>query len=376
MRIVLAPDSFKECLPAGEVARALAAGCRRVFPEAKLDLAPMADGGEGTVEALVTATGGRFVDAPAHDPLGQPIEARFGVLGDGRTAVVEVAAASGLALVPPEQRHPGFTTTYGTGELMLRAIDEGVRRIIVGLGGSATNDAGAGMAQALGYGLRDADDREIPFGGFALAKLNWIDPMKVREGLNYVEVIGAYDVDSPLCGPGGASYLFGPQKGASPKTCEMLDAALAHFAEYAEEEYRVPLRGTPGSGAAGGLGAGLMVFCHAELRPGFEVVANACGLAERIRGAGLVITGEGRLDRQSLRGKVPVGVGRLAKAAGVPCWAVAGTCEAGLDAEFAAEGISGTIELANLAGSEAESLAHPARYLADAAERVARTILA
>ncbi len=374
MRILLAPDSFKECLPAAEVARALAEGCRRAAPDAEIDLAPMADGGEGTVEAMVTATGGRFLTAPAHDPLGDPIDARYGILGDGRTAVIEVAAASGLALVPAERRHPGFTTSYGTGELILRAIDQGVRKILVGLGGSATNDAGAGLAQALGFGLRDDADRELPFGGFALARLHWIDPMKVREGLRYVEIVGAYDVDSPLCGPSGASYTYGPQKGASPKTCEMLDAALRHFANYVEGEYAIRIDSLAGAGAAGGLGAGLIVFCKAELRPGFDVVAEACGLEARIRRADLVIVGEGKLDRQSLHGKVPVGVARRARSAGVACWAVAGHREDGLDAELQEIGIAGSVALTSLAGSAAKSLAHPERYLAEAAEGIVRAV--
>ncbi len=372
MRILIAPDSFKECLSAAEVARALANGCLSAFPDAEIDLAPMADGGEGTVDALVNATGGRFVTEWTHDPLGNPIEARFGLLGNGNTAVVEVAAASGLALVPAEQRHPGFTTTYGTGELMLAALKLGVRRIIVGLGGSATNDAGAGMAQALGYSLRDANDRELPFGGFALAKLDFIDGLKVRESVKYAEIIGAYDVDSPLCGPNGASFVYGPQKGAAPKTCEMLDAALSHFADYVHAQDGLNLREVPGAGAAGGLGAGLVTFCKAQLRPGLEVVADASGLAERIAKADLVITGEGKLDRQSLHGKVPVGVGRLAKSARVACWAVAGICEAGLAAAFEAEGIRGAVALESLAGSRAESMAHAARYLTEAGAQVAR----
>jgi glycerate kinase len=376
MRIVVAPDSFKECLRAGDVARALAEGCRRVFPNAEIDLVPMADGGEGTVDALVNASGGRVVTEWTHDPLGNPIEATFGVLGGGRTAVVEVAAASGLALVPMELRHPGFTTSYGTGELILAALKQGVQRIVVGLGGSATNDAGAGMAQALGFSLRDANDRELPFGGFALAKLDFIDALKVREAVKYAEIIGAYDVDSPLCGPKGASYIYGPQKGGAPVTCEMLDAALSNFADYVEQQDGIRLRDIPGAGAAGGLGAGLIVFCRAQLRPGFEAVADACGLADRIAGADLVITGEGKLDRQSLNGKVPVGVGRMASAAKVPCWAVAGICEENLDADLAAEGIGGSVALERLAGSASESRAHAARYLADAAEQVARSLKA
>ena len=374
MRIVIAPNAFKECLSAPEAAEALAAGLRDAVPNARIEVLPVADGGEGTAEALVRATGGRMLTAFVRDPLGEVVEATYGILGDGRTAAIDVAAASGLWRVPVEKRHPGFTTTYGTGELMLYAISQGVRRIIVGLGGSATNDAGAGMAQALGWGLRDAKDRELPFGGFALARLDWIDAFKVREGVRHVEVIGACDVDNPLCGPNGASFVYAPQKGAEPKTCEMLDAALRHFGEYVEAEFSVKVLDAPRTGAAGGLGAGLVVFCGAELRSGFDVVAEAISLADRIRGSDLVVTGEGKLDEQSLHGKAPVGIARLASGAGVPCWAVAGSVDMTTTA-LSAAGFAGAISLVNLAGGLNESLARPAEYLRAAAKRIASTAL-
>jgi glycerate kinase len=371
MRVVIAPNAFKECLSAAEAAEALAAGVRAARPDAEIDLAPVADGGEGTAEALARATGGRTIDAWARDPLGEVVQARYAILGDARTAAIDVAAASGLWRVPVERRHPGFTTSFGTGELMLHAIAQGVQRIIVGLGGSATNDAGAGMAQALGWGLRDADDRELPFGGFALARLDWIDPLKVREGIRHVDVVGACDVDNPLCGPNGASFVYGPQKGAEPRTCEMLDAALRRFGEYVEAEYGLRVIDAPCTGAAGGLGAGLMMFCNAELRSGFDVVADAIGLADRIRAADLVITGEGKLDSQSLRGKAPAGVAALAKGAGVACWAVAGQVEIREMDSLRPAGFAGAVSLAELAGSVAGSLAAPARYLEAAARRIA-----
>jgi glycerate kinase len=257
---------------------------------------------------------------------------------------------------------------------MLHAMAQGVRTIVVGLGGSATNDAGAGLAQALGWGLRDAYDRELPFGGYALARLDWIDPLKVREGIRHVDVIGACDVDNPLCGPEGASYVYGPQKGAEPRSCEMLDAALRHFGEYVEAEYGIRVIDMPRAGAAGGLGAGLMVFCRAELRSGFDVVAEAIGLAQRIAQANLVITGEGRLDSQSLRGKAPAGVARLAMQARVRCWGVAGQVDIADAGTLTDVGFAGAISLSELAGSAEASLARPAEFLRAAAKRIAAEV--
>lgn len=376
MRIVIAPDSFKECLSAPEAAEAIAAGWRRAHPDAAVDLVPMADGGEGTTKALVSATGGHYIEQRVRDPLGHLIPACYGILGDGRTAVIEVAAASGLALVPPKDRAPGFTTSFGTGQLIRHALEQGVATIIVGLGGSATNDAGAGMAQALGYGLRDIDDRELPFGGLALARLHWIEEMKKHQALGQVDIIGACDVENPLCGPDGASLVYAPQKGASQKTAELLDAALRHFGEYIEDELRVKVMDVSGAGAAGGLGAGLLAFCDAELRPGFEVVAEACRLAERLETADLVITGEGRLDAQTLSGKVPLGVARLARFTETTCWAVAGDIDASAQADLHDAGIEQMLSLVSLAGDSAESMRHPQRYLAGAAERLARSFAA
>jgi glycerate kinase len=324
MRVVIAPDSFKECTPAAAVAKALAEGWRRVFPEDDLRLVPMADGGEGTVDALVAATGGQYVRVPVTGPLGEPVEAVYGLLGDAKTAVIEMASASGLPRVPLERRDPRTATTYGTGELIRHALENGARRIIIGIGGSATNDGGAGMAQALGYGFYDDQGRPLPPGGAALARLARIDASSPHPGLAACDIQVACDVDNPLCGPRGASRVYGPQKGATPEMVEELDAALRHFGAVIGRELGVSVMDLPGAGAAGGLGAGLMAFAGGRLRPGVELVADACGLAEHMRGAGLVITGEGRLDGQSAHGKTPVGVARLAKAQGVPVVAVAG----------------------------------------------------
>ncbi|GMW00888.1 MAG: glycerate kinase [Candidatus Hydrogenedentota bacterium] len=343
MRIVVAPDSFKECLTAREVADAMAAGARRAMPDASIDLIPMADGGEGTVDALVAAAGGEKVCVTVTGPCGEPVDAAYGVIDGGRTAVIEMAAASGLALVPPDRRDPRLTTTYGTGELIADALGAGIRRIIVGLGGSATNDGGAGMAQALGFRLLDAQGDDLDPGGAALMRLATIDPSGRLGGLDESEILVACDVDNPLCGPRGASRTYGPQKGAHEFAVQELDAALHHFGKCIEKQLGKPVLHAPGAGAAGGLGAGLIAFCGATLRPGVDLVADACNLRGRIHGADLVITGEGRIDGQSAHGKTPVGVARIAKEAGVPVLALAGALgedasvvyNCGIDAVFA-----------------------------------------
>ncbi len=375
MRIVIAPDSFKESASAVEVCEAIETGLRRVWPDVEIDAVPMADGGEGTVDALVTATQGRYLEAQVRNPLGEAVSARYGILGDGETAVIEMAAASGLELVPVEQRAPGFMTTFGTGQLMRAAMEQGVARLIVGLGGSATNDAGAGMAQALGYSLLDADRAELPFGGLALSRLDWIDDLKKHAGLAHVEVIGAYDVDNPLCGAEGASIVYGPQKGASPKTAELLDAALRHFGEYIGEEFGLNVLDAPGAGAAGGLGAGLMVFANAVLRPGVEVVAEACHLEERIEKSDLVITGEGKIDSQTVRGKVPAGVVRTAKRKSVPVVAFAGVLGEGAELLYE-EGVEALLPICKEGMTREEAMQRTQELLADEAERFALAWLA
>jgi glycerate kinase len=339
MRILVAPDSFKECLPAAEVAEALAAGWRAVRPADDLTLLPLADGGEGTTRVLIAATGGRAVSTATVDALGRPLRASFGLLPGG-VAVVEVAAASGLATIPPARRRPRDATSRGTGDLIRAALDAGAGRIVVGLGGSATNDAGAGLAQALGYRLLDSAGRELPPGGAALARLARIDAASADSRIARCVVEAACDVDNPLCGPRGASAVFGPQKGASPAEVAELDAALAHWSGIAGRDLGRDPRDVPGAGAAGGLGAGAIVYLGASLRPGLELVAAVTGLATRLSRADLVLTGEGRLDAQSLHGKTPVGLARMAAPHGVPVIAVAGAVrlppEAWREAGFAA----------------------------------------
>lgn len=326
MRIVIAPDSFKGALTATEVCRAVEQGLRDVLgASAEILSVPLADGGEGTVKALVDATGGRTVARRVMGPLGDPVEAFYGLLGDGRSVAIEMAAASGLPLVPPDRRDPTRTTTYGTGELVSAALDEGVTDLIIAIGGSATNDAGAGMAQALGFRLLDASGEDLPLGGAALARLERIDvPPSLRQRLSGVRVRVACDVDNPLCGPNGASHVYGPQKGATPDQVRELDAALERFACVVARDLGVAVRDVPGSGAAGGLGAGLLAFLHGELVPGVDVVVDAVGLVAKLEGASLCITGEGQLDLQTLRGKTPMGALRAAKAHSVPVVALGG----------------------------------------------------
>ncbi|MGB9859376.1 MAG: glycerate kinase, partial [Moorellaceae bacterium] len=271
-RIVIAPDSFKESLDAPQVAAAIAAGIKRVLPEVETVEVPLADGGEGLTTTLVAATGGRLMTATVTGPLGEPVTAKWGILGDGRTAVIEMAQASGLPLVPKEKRNPLYTTTYGTGELIRQALEEGCRRLIVGIGGSATNDGGAGMAQALGVKLLDQSGQDIPWGGIGLERLARIEMQDLDPRVKEAEILVACDVDNPLCGPRGASAVYGPQKGATPEMVRRLDAALAHLADIIARDLGLQVRDLPGAGAAGGLGAGLVAFLGATLRRGIELV--------------------------------------------------------------------------------------------------------
>jgi len=342
MKVLIAPDSFKGSLTALQVAQAIDAGIKRVVPDATTVLKPMADGGEGTVQALVDATGGTIIETEVKDPLGERVTARWGILSDKTTAVIEMAAASGLPLVPPEKRNPLVTTTYGTGELIRAALDSGCRKLIIGIGGSATNDGGAGMAQALGVRFLDNKGSDLPFGGAALAKLEHIDVTNLDPRLAGFDVLIASDVNNPLCGSKGASAVYGPQKGATPEKVAQLDAALSHYADVVKKDLNVDVRDVPGAGAAGGLGMGLMVFLKARMSPGIEVVVQATGLGEEMKDADLVLTAEGRIDFQSAMGKVLQGVAQKAKEFGTPVIALAGEvaddCQAvyqqGIDACF------------------------------------------
>ncbi|WP_313517950.1 glycerate kinase [Pseudomonas sp.] len=341
MKIVIAPDSFKESLSADAVAAAIGEGWRQVYADAEIVTKPMADGGEGTVDALLAATGGERRESPVRGPLGEPVNAHWGWL-DGNTAVIEMASASGLHLLTPAQRDARITSSFGTGELIRAALDAGATRIILGLGGSATNDGGSGLLRAVGVRFLDAEGRDLEEGGAALARLDRLDVEGLDARLAQVSVEVAADVDNPLCGPRGASAVFGPQKGANPEQVEELDAALRRFGEIAAQALGEDHSEFPGVGAAGGLGFAARAFLAARFRPGVEVVAELSGLAEAMQGADLVITGEGRLDAQSLHGKTPMGVAKVAKAAGVPVVAIAGSLgdgyqklyEVGIDAAF------------------------------------------
>jgi glycerate 2-kinase len=332
VRVLVAPDKFRGTLTARQAAEAVATGWRRTRPDDHLDLAPMADGGEGTMAALVDALHGEVVRAVVTGPRGDDVEAGFGIAegATGRLAIVEMASASGLALLSPSRRDPRLTTTRGTGELILSALDHAPIRLLVGSGGSATNDGGAGMAQALGVRLLDDRGRDLGGGGAALAGLARVDATGMDRRLRNVTCMAATDVDNPLTGPAGASVTYAPQKGASPDDVVVLDRALAHLAAIVERDLGVDLRDEPGAGAAGGLGFGLMVFLGAHVRPGVEVVAESLGLPSRVAAADLAITGEGRLDAGSLRGKVPAGILRLGRELSVPVAIVCGEAEEGL----------------------------------------------
>ncbi len=312
MKIVIAPDSFKGSLSAGEVAEAIEEGVRRVFPQAEVEKVPLADGGEGTVIALVEATGGKIEKAEVTGPLGEKVKAHYGILGEEKIAVIEMAAASGLPLVPQEKRDPSRTTTYGTGELIKAALQEGSREFIIGIGGSATTDGGAGMAQALGAKLLDRRGEDIGFGGGELGRLQRIDIAHLDRRLRKSKVTIASDVDNPLCGDRGAARVYGPQKGASPEMIEKLDQALQHFAKILKRDLGKEVADIPGAGAAGGLGAGLIAFLGATLRSGVDIIIEVVELEKKILDADLIITGEGKMDKQTIYGKTPYGVAKLA----------------------------------------------------------------
>lgn len=335
MKIIIAPDSFKDSLSAAGVAQAIAAGLAQVWPDAHLVQCPMADGGEGTVDAVLAACNGELRRQTVRGPLGGTVEARWGWLADSHTAIIEMAEASGLQLVAPGQRDACSSTTYGTGELIRAALDAGAQRIILAIGGSATNDGGAGAMQALGVQLLDGESQPLPPGGLALARLSRISLETLDPRLAQVRFEIAADVNNPLCGPHGASAIFGPQKGASPEQVAQLDAALGHFADHCAQVLPNDVREQPGSGAAGGLGFAAKAFLGAQFRPGVEVVAELVGLDEAVRGADLVITGEGRFDAQTLRGKTPFGVARIAQRHGVPVIVIAGTLGDGYEQMYA-----------------------------------------
>ncbi|BDR74857.1 glycerate kinase family protein [Clostridium tetani] len=324
MKFVLAPDSFKESMTAKEVATSMENGLKNIFPKADYIKVPMADGGEGTLQALIDATNGEIFKVEVLGPLGEPITAEFGILGNGTTAVIEMASASGLYHIEPENRNPLITTTFGTGELIKHALDKNVHQIFIGIGGSATNDGGAGMIQALGGKLLTKSGEDIPFGGGALNKLHSIDLSNLDPRLSEVSIDVACDVNNPLTGKHGASYIFGPQKGATPEIVELLDENLKHYAKVIKKYLQMDIESIPGAGAAGGLGGGLMAFLSANLKKGVDLVIEYTHLEEKLKNADFVFTGEGAIDYQTKFGKTPYGVASIAKKYSIPVIVLSG----------------------------------------------------
>ncbi|GHW49908.1 glycerate kinase [Vibrio cholerae] len=371
MKVVIAPDSFKESLTAKQVCDAIQAGLARVWHDAKFVAIPVADGGEGTVQSLVDATQGRLVEVKVMGPQGKRVEAFYGMLGDNQTAVIEMAAASGLHHVPVAQRDPKLTTSFGTGELIRHALDQDVTKLIIGLGSSATNDGGVGMLAALGARFTNADGDPIQLTGGGLHELTHIDLQDFDPRLQNCDILVACDVNNPLCGDKGASAVFGPQKGATPEDVQLLDGALRQFGLLTEKVTGKMVLESAGAGAAGGMGAALLAYTQAILRPGIEIVLETVQLAHQVSDADLVITGEGRIDSQTVHGKTPMGVAKVAKRFDVPVLALCGCTgdnyqavyQCGIDAVFAAVPRAMSLE---------DALKESDFNLADLAENVAR----
>lgn len=369
---VLAPDSFKESMTAKEVCEAMEIGIKRAIPDAECIHVPMADGGEGTVQSLIDATGGTLVKKEVTGPLGTKVVAGYGILGDGKTAVIEMAAASGIHFVTKETKNPLITTTYGTGELIKDCIEQGIIDIILGIGGSATNDGGTGMAAALGYKFLDEDGKELKLGGGFLDRLATIDTSNVIPGLRDVHILVASDVTNPLCGEHGASRVFGPQKGATPEMVEILDNNLRHYAQVVKDQLGIDVLNVPGAGAAGGLGAGLLAFTNATMKKGIEIVIEYTNLKEKLRHADYCFTGEGGIDFQTKFGKTPYGVAKVAKSVNpnMKVIALAGYIgkdvevlyEEGFDAIFGV--VPGAAELSTLLKQGSENVARTAESVA------------
>jgi len=368
MRILIAPDSFKECLSAAEVARNIAIGISRVMPDAKITSIPIADGGEGTVEALITATNGSMVAVDSVDALMRPVQSFYGILGDGKTAVIEMAAASGLGLLANSERNPLITSTFGTGLLIKTALEHGYTNIILGIGGSATNDAGVGMAQALGFCFLDKENNELPPGGGSLNKLKFFNSTNANPLLKFATIRVACDVNNPLCGENGASAVYGPQKGATPEMVKMLDNNLLHFSEIIKNQLGKDVALMPGSGAAGGLGAGLLAFTNATLQPGFEIIKNITNLESHIQQADLIYTAEGKIDSQTQYGKTPFGVAQIALKYKLPVIALAGVIGEGAEILYE-KGITSIFALADKPMSIEDSILDAGILLQNIAER-------
>lgn len=371
MQIVLAPDSFKGSLSASHVCKAMQRGAVRVFPDADFILAPLADGGEGTVEAILQTAGGRKISTPVQNPLGQAISADWGILPAGR-AILEMAQASGLTLIPENERDALRASTYGTGELIRAALDHGCKEILIGIGGSATTDGGTGALSALGVRFLGADGTVLPPGGASLNELQSIDLSNIYARLQETRITVLCDVINPLFGENGAAYIYGPQKGASPEKVQILDAGLRRLAQISSQTLSLDRSAQPGAGAAGGLGFGLLAFLNAELKSGIEVVLDTAGFSEKLKTADLVLTGEGAIDAQTLAGKTIAGVCREAKKQNVPVIAFGGKVSLS-GREQDALGLAAAIPIPNAPMSLEECIARADELLADAVERVLRT---
>lgn len=374
MKFLLAPDSFKESMTAKEVADAMERGIKKIIPYAECVKVPMADGGEGTVQSLVDATEGELYKVMVQGPTGDNVQAIFGVLGDGKTAIIEMASASGLHLVPREKRNPLLTSTYGTGELIKAALDKGVTNIIIGIGGSATNDGGAGMIQALGGKLLTQDNEEINLGGGYLNLLYKIDLNGLDKRLKGTKIEVACDVNNPLTGKNGASYVFGPQKGGTSEMLKILDHNLSHYAKIIKEQLSIDIESVPGAGAAGGLGAGLLAFFSAELKKGIELITEHTKLKEKMQGADYVFTGEGSIDGQTLYGKTPLGVALIAKDYNIPVIAFAGRVGDGVE-DLYEHGISSIIGILSEADTIDKALLKGPENIERTCENIARIIM-
>ncbi|MFT9846299.1 glycerate kinase family protein [Aneurinibacillus sp. REN35] len=375
MKIVIAPDSFKGSISAQEASLAIEQGIKRVLPDAKTVLVPVADGGEGTMDSLVAATNGKMIEHSVTGPLHTPVHAAYGILGDQETCVIEMASASGLCLVPVEQRNPLLTTTYGTGELIKRALDAGCRRFILAIGGSATNDGGCGMLQALGMRLLDKNGVDIGFGGGELTRIAEINDEDFDPRIAQSEFLIAADVQNPLIGPHGAAYVFGPQKGATPEMVERLDDALTHWANLIESKTGIRLHERPGAGAAGGIGGAFQAFFPGGMKRGIDMIIEHTALGEKLDGAALVFTGEGQIDFQTASGKTPMGVAQEAQKQGIPVIVLAGSIGSGIHTLYE-HGIHSVHSIVTAPMTLEEAIERAAELLSFTAEQVLRTYLA
>jgi glycerate 2-kinase len=372
MKIVIAPDSFKGSLSAVEASISIERGVKKVFPHAEIVLKPMGDGGEGTMETLVAVTGGYKKSAHVTGPLGQKVDAEYGILGDGKTCVIEMASASGLSLIPKDKLNPLKTTTYGTGELVKQALDDGYHSFILAIGGSATNDGGAGMLQALGMRILDANQKQIGFGGGELANVESLDMSEFDSRIKSSEFMIASDVQNPLIGKHGASHVFGPQKGASSGDVLLLDSCMTNWANIVGKHTGVYLHNLPGAGAAGGIGGAFQAFFPSETRRGIDIVIEYSKLNEALVGADLVITGEGQVDFQTASGKVPMGVAQAAKSNNVPTVVIAGSIGKGIE-ELYQFGIVSVNSILNEPMTLIQAFEHASELLEGSSEQIIRT---